>query len=196
MSEEVNVSFNDTNNDTQKEREEKPFENEGKDLSDKVKQLEEEIKKLNEEKDRYLNEFKRARADLINYKQEEQSRFSEAIKYANERIVKELIGVLDSFDLALQSLENIEQSAKDSYLKGIYLIKNQLEDILFKDGLEEIKVELGQEPDLNNQEIVAEIENDKYQEGTVGAVLQKGYRFYGKMIRPVRVAVVKKKKGQ
>ena len=177
MSEEVNVSFNDTNNDTKKEREEKPFENEGKDLSDKVKQLEEEIKKLNEEKDRYLNEFKRARADLINYKQEEQSRFSEAIKYANERIVKELIGVLDSFDLALQSLENIEQSAKDSYLKGIYLIKNQLEDILFKDGLEEIKVELGQEPDLNNQEIVAEIENDKYQEGTVVQYYRKDIVF-------------------
>jgi molecular chaperone GrpE len=163
------------------------------DCLNKIKELEEKIKLLEEEKEKYLGDFKRARADLINYKQEEQERFKELMKFANERIVKELIGILDSFDLALQSLESMSQPTKDSYLKGIYLIKEQLEDLLSKEGLEEIKVELGKEPNLKEQEIVAEIENDNYSEGTVAAVFQKGYKFYDKLIRPVRVAVVKTK---
>lgn len=152
----------------------------------------EEIEALKKERDRYINDFQKARAELINYKKEEEERLREVIKFANEKIMKELITVLDSFDLAIESLEGEGvKEEKEKYLKGIYLIKNQLEDLMKKEGLEEIVVEKGTNPDLTKEEIVAEVETDKFPVGTVAEIFQKGYLFNGKLIRPARVAVVK-----
>jgi len=58
-------------------------------------------------------------------------------------------------------------------IKGIYLIKNQLEDLLKREGLEEILVEKGQSPNLLFQEIVAEIDNPKLAAGTVAEISRK-----------------------
>ena len=82
----------------------------------------EEIKK---ERDEYLDGWQRARAELINYKKDELKRFQEMAKFANESVLREIIAVLDSFDLALMALEKDGKAEK-----GIYLIKAQLEDIL------------------------------------------------------------------
>ncbi|MGC8651064.1 MAG: nucleotide exchange factor GrpE [Minisyncoccia bacterium] len=151
-----------------------------------------EIEALKKERDKYINDYQKARADLINYKKEEEERLRGVIKFANERLVKELITILDSFELAIESLENNSQSKeKDKYLKGIYLIKNQLEDVMKKEGLEEIQAEKGAMPDLNQNEIISEVENSSVPPGTIVEVFQKGYRFNGKLIRPVRVAVAK-----
>lgn len=152
-----------------------------------------ELEKLKEERDRYFNDWQRARADLINYKKDEQKRLEEVIKFANERLIKELISILDSFDLALDSLENKTNKPLDEekYLKGILLIKNQLESLLAREGVSEIVIEKGQPPDLNCQEVVSEIESLDYPNGTVVAVFQKGYFYQGKIIRPARVAVAK-----
>ncbi len=166
------------------------------DFSDELQKLKEELVRVEEEKNRYINDWKKARAELINYKKEEEERLRGVMQFANERLVKELIGILDSFDLALQSLESSTDKndpIKDNYLKGIYLIKNQLEDLLKREGLEEILVEKGQSPNLLFQEIVAEIDNPKLAAGTVAEIFQKGYLLNGKIIRPARVAVVKKK---
>jgi len=151
-----------------------------------------ELTKLKEEKNKYLTDWQKARAELINYKKDEENRLRGVIKFANERLIKELIAVLDSFDLAMQSLENSDdETAKEKYLKGIYLIRNQLEDLMKKEGLEEIKVEKGKIPDLACEEIISEIETSEFLPGSVIEIFQKGYLFNGKIIRPVRVAVAK-----
>jgi molecular chaperone GrpE len=156
------------------------------------KEKKNEFTKLKEEKDKYLVDWQKARAELINYKKDEESRLRGVIKFANERLIKELIAVLDSFDLAIQSLESSDdKAAKEKYLKGIYLIKNQLEDLMKKEGLEEIKVEKGKIPDLTCEEIISEIETSEFPPGRVVGIFQKGYFFNGKIIRPVRVAVAK-----
>jgi molecular chaperone GrpE len=151
-----------------------------------------ELTKLKEEKNKYLTDWQKARAELINYKKEEESRLRGVIKFANERLIKELIAVLDSFDLAIQSLEDFDdKTAKAKYSKGIYLIRNQLEDLMKKEGLEEIKVEKGKVPDLTCEEIISEIETSEFPPGRVVEIFQKGYLFNDKIIRPVRVAVAK-----
>ncbi|MFA5392298.1 MAG: nucleotide exchange factor GrpE [Candidatus Paceibacterota bacterium] len=156
------------------------------------KEEKDESIKLKEEKNKYLTDWQKARAELINYKKEEENRLRGVIKFANERIVKELIAVLDSFDLAIQSLENSnDETAKTKYSKGIYLIRNQLEDLMKKEGLNEIKVEKGTIPDLTCEEIISEIETLEFPSGSVVEIFQKGYVFNDKVIRPVRVAVAK-----
>jgi len=160
------------------------------------KEASKELEKLKEEKDRYFNDWQRARADLANYKKDEQKRLEEVIKFANERLIKELINILDSFDLALASWESQTNTSltEEKYLKGIWLIKNQLDDLLAREGVNEIVVKIGQLPDLNYQEVVSEIESSDYPPGTVANVFQKGYLYQGKIIRPARVAVAKTKK--
>jgi len=146
---------------------------------------EDELTKCQKERDEYLEGWKRAKADLINYKKDEAKRFEAVVKFANEAIIRDLINVLDSFDLALVALEK-EAKAE----KGIYLIRAQLEDILKQNGLERIIVSVGQPFDPALQEAIATVESDK-PSGTVVEEVEKGYLLNGKLIRPARVKVAK-----
>jgi len=153
----------------------------------------EEIEKIKKEKDEYLKGWQRERASFINYKKDEKERFKEIIKFSNERIIKSLISVLDSFDLAIQSFSKQEKDKKenDDYLKGIYLMRSQLEDILQREGVEEIKVKKGEIFNPAFHEVVAEVENREFKPHTIVEVLEKGYILNKKIIRPCRVIVAK-----
>ena len=144
-----------------------------------------ELAKCQQEKDEYLDGWKRARADLANYKKDESKRFEAIAKFSQESLARELINVLDSFDLALISLEFDTKTQK-----GLYLIRAQLEDILAKNGLERIIVSVGQPFDPSLQEAIASIESDK-PSGSVAEEVEKGYLLNGKLIRPARVKVSK-----
>ncbi len=146
-----------------------------------------ELSKCQKEREEYLDGWKRARADLINYKKDEAKRFESIVKFSNETIIKDLIIVLDSFDLALSVLQNEADERKE---KGLYLIKQQLEDILKLSGLERIIISVGQPFNPSNQEAVAEVESDKLS-GTIIEEVERGYLLNGKLIRPARVKVAK-----
>ncbi len=134
--------------------------------------------------DEYLDGWKRAKADFLNYKKEEGERISELIKFGNESIMSDLITVLDSFNLGI-SLSN-DETAK----KGMMLIKVQMEDILKRYGLEKISVEHGGSFDPKMQEAVDEIVSE-YPEGSVAEEIEKGYVLNGKVIRPIKVKLSK-----
>ena len=96
-----------------------------KESSDLIKKLDECEKQKNE----YLAGWQRAKADFINYKKEELKRMEEMARYATEEFIRELIVILDNFDLGLRTLEKAGPVEK-----GIYMIRSQLEDILRKRG--------------------------------------------------------------
>jgi len=146
-----------------------------------------ELSKCQKERDEYLDGWKRAKADLINYKKDEAKRFEAIVKFSNESLVRELINVLDSFDLALVALENEADLKKE---RGLYLIRQQLEDILKQNGLERIIISVGQPFDPALQEAVAEVESDKPL-STIIEEVERGYLLNGKLIRPARVKVSK-----
>ena len=158
-----------------------------KDKEKKQEEALDELSKCRKEYDEYLDGWKRVKADLINYKKDEAKRFEAIVKFSNEALIKELINVLDSFDLALVALE-VEEDKKTQ--KGLYLIRQQLEDILRQNGLERIIVSVGQSFDPALQEAVATIELDK-PSGTIIEEVERGYLLNGKLIRPARVKVSK-----
>jgi len=155
-----------------------------------------EFEKLKKEKDEYLRGWQRERADFINYKKDEKERFREVVRFSNERIVKSLIAVLDGFDLAIESFlkEGKDKKENDNYLKGIYLIKSQLQDILEKEGVNEIKVKIGEKLNPAFHEVVAMAENEKFAPDTIIKILEKGYILNNKVIRPCRVILAKENK--
>jgi len=172
-----------------KEEKNQEAENQSQQISDnqKVPQEESELAKCQKQCDEYLEGWKRAKADLINYKKDEAKRFEAIVKFSNEAMIRDLITVLDSFDLALVALEN-EGDHKTQ--KGTYLIRQQLEDIMKQQGLEKIIVSVGHPFDPALQEAIATVELDK-PSGTVVEEVERGYLLNGKLIRPARVKVAK-----
>lgn len=160
-------------------------------MTDSKKQK--EFQKLKKEKDEYLKGWQQERADFINYKKDEKERFKEVVKFSNEKIVKSLIAILDGFDLAIDSFlkEGKDKKENDDYLKGIYLIKNQLKDILEKEGMDEIKVKMGETLNPVFHEAVSLAESEKFAPDTIIKILEKGYILNDKVIRPCRVIVAK-----
>ncbi len=156
-------------------------------LEEKGPEAPDELSKCQKERDEYLDGWKRARADLANYKKDEMKRLESVVKFANEALIIELIRVLDSFDLAIVALGN-EEGAKSQ--KGLFMIRQQLEDALRQNGLERIIIGVGQPFDPALEEAIAQVESDK-PAGTVIEEVGRGYLLYGKLIRPARVKVAK-----
>ena len=154
-----------------------------------------DLSKCQKERDEYLDGWRRAKAELLNYKKEENKRFEIFAKLANEGLIRNLLTVLSSFDLGLMSLspygrspEGGEKEGLDQ--KGMYLIRSQLKDILKSHGLEEIAVSTGETLDLATREAVAEIASDQ-PAGTIIEEVEKGYLLNGRTIKPARVKIAK-----
>ena len=141
--------------------------------------------KIKKERDEYLDGWQRARAELINYKKDEAKRFEIFKNFANEMIVRDLITILDSFDLAIAALEKDGKAEK-----GLYLIRSQIEDTLKNYGLERLIVSVGQVFDPSVHDAVAAIESE-HPSGTVIEEVERGYLLSGKLVRPARVKVAK-----
>jgi len=152
----------------------------------------EELKKKLEEcqklKDEYLTGWQRARADLLNYKKEEMERIGGLVKYAGIGIILNILPILDNFEIIEKKLpENLK---KDENIKGLLQIKNQFQDFLKNQGVEEIKC-LGEKFDPNFQEVIGEVEVKDKEPGIILEIISKGYKINGKLLRPARVKVVK-----
>lgn len=146
---------------------------------------ESELEKLKKQCEEYLNGWKRAKADLINYQKDEAKRFEEMMQYATGAMVRDLIPVLDSFELGISALE--KNGPVD---KGVYIIKTQLEEVLKRKGLEKIKVSPGDPFDPMKHESIGEIEG-KVASGQVAEEIESGYLLNGKVVRPARVKLAK-----
>ena len=155
---------------------------------DEIKELKEKLLLCEKERDEYLSGWRRAKADLVNYKSEEMKRLEEVVKYGNEEIIKGIIGVLQSFELALQSIS--DEKSRD----GIGLIKNQLEDVLRRHGLQKIEVKVGDKFNPMFHEALIQEEasdNSKNEHEIILEELSGGYMLHGKVINTTKVKITK-----
>lgn len=146
-----------------------------------------DLEAISKQRDEYLASWQRTKADFINYKKEEMKRLEEMAKYGSMDIIKDLIPVLDNFDLALRSLEK-----EGPVEKGIYLIRSQIEDILKRRGLEKLSLRPGDEFDPATAEAMTEVPSE-HPPGTVVEEIEPGYRLHDKIIRAARVILSKGK---
>ena len=127
--------------------------------------------------------YMRLMADFQNYRRRTEKEKSDIYAYANEKIVTQLLEVLDNFERALQ-----HECEDKAYVEGMEMIFKQLSDVLEKSGLEEIKA-LGEDFDPNFHNAVMTEDNADYESGKVTGVMQKGYKLNNKVIRPSMVKV-------
>lgn len=131
--------------------------------------------------------YVRLMAEFQNYKKRVTKEKNDIREYATEKLITELLPVLDNFERALAA------SAEDDpagYAKGMELIFTQMKTELEKSGLAELEAE-GQDFDPAKHNAVMTEESEELESGKVSKVLQKGYTLNDKVIRPSMVAVTK-----
>lgn len=158
------------------------------DNAPEAEKTEEKAEEKTEEKTDDGNEkYVRLMAEFQNYKKRVAKEKNDIREYATEKLVMELLPVLDNFERALAA------SAEDDpagYAKGMELIFTQMVTELQKSGLTEVEAE-GQDFDPTKHNAVMTEENEELESGKVSKVLQKGYALNDKVIRPSMVAVTK-----
>ena len=112
----------------------------------------------------------------------------EAIKFANEALLRKLIPVLDHFDMALSAAQSAH--AVQSLQSGIQMVYQQLKGALLESGLEELDA-TGKPFDPNLHEAVSQKETAEAPEGQVVQQLRKGYKLRDRLLRPAAVIVAK-----
>jgi molecular chaperone GrpE len=146
------------------------------------------LARLVAEKEELLKTLVRLQADFDNYRKRMERERKEAGRRGAGRLLQEMLPVLDGLERALRSHDN---PVYEEYRKGVELIYRHLWDTLSKHGLERIAA-AGKHFDPHYHEAIERVETREHPDGAILEVVQEGYLFDGRVIRPslVRVAVV------
>ena len=153
-----------------------------------LKKLSEEIEKLTKDLADSQEKLLRNSAELVNFKRRKELEVSNMLKYANEEFVMELLPVIDNFERAIILDDNDLSDEVSKFLSGFKMIFGNLNSILGKFEVKEIEA-LGIEFNPNFHQAVLMEHDDSKPSGVVLEVLQKGYMYKDKVIRPAMVKV-------
>ena len=146
-------------------------------------QLADRFAEVERERDQRLDDLKRLAAEFDNYRKRTARDQESLVARAAERLVKELLPVLDDLERALVAADEHQEAKLE---EGVRLVHRSLAAALSKEGLEEIATEGAFDPHVHEALLSQPSDAD---EGTVIEVLQKGYRLGDRVLRPARVVV-------
>jgi molecular chaperone GrpE len=152
-------------------------------LTNRVEELERRLEEVERERDEYVNDLKRLAADFDNYRKRAARDQESLVARAHERLVKELLPVLDDLERALEAAADHEEARLE---EGVRLVARELESALAKEGLTEIETDGRFDPHVHEALLSQPSDED---EGAILQVLQKGYRLGDRVLRPARVVI-------
>ncbi len=154
----------------------------------KYEKFKKQIEECEREKNEYLDGWKRAKAELVNYKKEELGRIEMMVDREKERMLTKILLTLDNFERAAKEAEKREE--RDHLTEGFLKIKEQIEGFFEEEGVERVRAE-GEEFDPLYHEAIETVESDSLESGLVAEELQRGYLYKNRVLRPAKVKVVK-----
>jgi len=159
---------------------------EGAEVSSEKPEDEGLIEKLQRFEDKYL----RAVAELENYRKRSARQVEETIRFANDRLLADLLEIVDGFDRALEhSGDNKNESGDtESFVGGVKLIHGQLMEVLRKNDVRPIEA-IGNRFDPNKHEALMQIPSEEYEDGAVAGELARGYMIGDRILRHSKVSV-------
>jgi molecular chaperone GrpE len=128
--------------------------------------------------------YLRLAADFDNYKKRVAREYLEVTARANERLLNELLPVLDDLERALEAAASHEEAKLE---EGVQLVHRSLASLLERHGLSEIEAEGAFDPHVH--EALLSQPGEDVEPGSVLQVIQKGYRLGDRVLRPTRVIV-------
>ena len=154
-------------------------------MQEEIEALKGQVEKLTgdlqEKKDRLL----RLQADFDNFRRRSAKEREEISAVVTQNFCKDMLPLLDNFERAMAA----ETKDVEAFQKGVEMILTQFQEVLKKNGLEQIEA-VGQKFDPNFHQAVMRVEDPEKEDDTVAQELQKGYMVKGRVIRPSMVQVV------
>lgn len=152
----------------------------------KVKNLQKALKDECERSREYLNRLKYLQADFENYRKRVEKEICDTIQVCNEKLIMNLLNVIDELELALHSGKQTEN--KQALLKGVEMTLKKIYDTLEQEGLAKIEA-VGKSFDPRLHEVVMKVPTKEYDQNIVIEEVRTGYMLRGKVIRPSMVKI-------
>jgi molecular chaperone GrpE len=146
--------------------------------------LDDRLAALTAERDEYLDLAQRLQADFENYRKRAVREQERLVAHAHERLVRELLPILDDLERAVEAAERHEEA---QLVEGVKLVEQSLRNALRKEGLVEIETDGAFDPHVH-EALLTQPSGD-VEPGSVLEVVQRGYRVGDKVVRPARVIV-------
>lgn len=162
-------------------------------MGETIKKLREKLKKAEAEKQEYLTGWQRAKADMVNARKRDEEDRKDFMKFANERLIEDLIPVLASFDMAMGNKEAWEKADKN-WRTGVEYIYSQLTKALTDNGLKELNPIKEKFDHAHHEATSYEPVSDEGLDHIILHVIQKGYSLNGKVLKAPIVKVGEWKK--
>ena len=143
-----------------------------------------ELEECRKQAQEYLDNWKRERADFVNYKKDESKRVEEFLKFSTEGIITELLDVLDGIEVSRNNLPGIKEL--NEWTEGFDSSLDKIDKFLKKFGVEKIKIK-----DEKFDPLIHEAVEVQDKEGQNIVEIRPGYTMHGKVIRPARVKIIK-----
>ena len=165
-------------------------------LQQEVEAMEKENKELKDKLKSYEDLIKKLQADFQNYRKRMENIRQEEYDKGLQKIVTDILPVLDNFQQALKSLEGYKDEIKNlpsfvqSFIEGIRMIEKIFNEVLTRNNVEPIK-SVGEVFDPTVHEAVGTKDSPEYDVPTVIEEWQKGYKYKGKLLRLAKVVVAK-----
>ena len=154
-------------------------------MTDEPQEQVEQVEQVEEPQPEVVDDrLLRLAADFDNYKKRAARERAEYVARANERLLKELLPVLDDLERALSSAEEHEEAQLE---EGVRLVHRALASLLQRNGVEEISTEGKFDPNVHEALLAQPAENREH--GDVLDVIQKGYKLGDLVVRPARVII-------
>tara|TARA_B100000408_G_scaffold137101_1_gene128119 strand:- start:777 stop:1418 length:642 start_codon:yes stop_codon:yes gene_type:complete len=156
-------------------------------LEDQVSSLKTSLEQAQQEVAENLDTAQRAQAEMVNFRRRtDEDRIANA-KYANSRLIANILPVLEELDLAISHTESISE-INDSFLEGIKLIQRKLTGVLESEGVAAIEA-VGLMFNPMEHEAVGTEESSEVEPGYITQILRPGFRLHDRVIRPAQVMV-------
>ncbi len=151
---------------------------------DKVEKLKAELEACKKQAEDYLNGWKRAKADYINFKNEVDREKAELVAFANVGLLLKILPIYDGLKRASKDID----TTNNKWAEGILNIKKQFEDLFKSLGIEEIKT-VGEKFNPEFHEAVSQERREGVEADTVLEEVSGGYMMNGRVIMAAKVVV-------
>jgi molecular chaperone GrpE len=171
---------------------------------DMIDRLRDEVAARSAELATAKDQLLRERAELENFKRRMQREKSEALRYASEHLLRDILPVLDNLERAIDAATAAETggvdpatqaSRMDALVTGIKMVLHQFMETLGRFGVSRVS-STGEAFDPSHHEAVAHVETDEQPAGAVVDEHAPGYRLHERLLRPAQVTVAKAKRGK
>jgi len=153
-----------------------------------LEKLRKDFDELQQKADEWLNGWKRAKADYLNFKREQEKKQEEFSQFANAALIAELLPIINHYTLALKHVP--ADARAHEWMKGFDHIRKQLHDFLKKFGIAVIKT-VGEKFNPEVHEAVTHEACEGFAADTVFEEVAPGYTLHGKLLEPAKVKVAK-----